>query len=104
LSAEQLDELDRLTLDRADSSDCSEYHQADGQFHQLVGTASGLGTALEVYHEALTELYGWRILRRKIPLANFIKAWLASGHKASIDNQDSRRFFLGTRMPALSRI
>ncbi|WP_258064452.1 FadR/GntR family transcriptional regulator [Arthrobacter sp. ZGTC131] len=50
-TAEQLDELDRLTHDMAESTDWSDYHQADEQFHQLVGTASGLGTAVEVYHE-----------------------------------------------------
>lgn len=45
----------------AESSDWSDYHQADEQFHQLVGTASGLGTAVEVYHEALAELYAYFI-------------------------------------------
>jgi DNA-binding GntR family transcriptional regulator len=35
--------------------------QADEQFHQLVGTASGLGTAVEVYHETLAELYAYFI-------------------------------------------
>ncbi|MGK3954807.1 FCD domain-containing protein [Arthrobacter sp. R4] len=58
---DQLDELDRLTRDMAESSDWSDYDQADEQFHQLVGTASGLGTALEVYHEALAELYAYFI-------------------------------------------
>jgi DNA-binding FadR family transcriptional regulator len=58
---EQLDELDRLTRDMAESSDWSDYHQADEQFHQLVGTASGLGTAVEAYHETLTELYAYFI-------------------------------------------
>jgi DNA-binding transcriptional regulator YhcF (GntR family) len=42
-SAEQLDELERLTRDMAESTDWSAYHQADEQFHQLVGTASGWG-------------------------------------------------------------
>jgi DNA-binding GntR family transcriptional regulator len=45
----------------AESSDWSDYHQADEQFHQLVGTASGLGTAVEAYHETLTELYAYFI-------------------------------------------
>jgi DNA-binding GntR family transcriptional regulator len=45
----------------AESSDWSDYHQADEQFHQLVGTASGLGAAVEVYHEALAELYEYFI-------------------------------------------
>ncbi|MFL4473054.1 FadR/GntR family transcriptional regulator [Paeniglutamicibacter sp. MACA_103] len=57
----QLDELDRLTRDMADSTNWSDYHQADEQFHHLVGTASGLGTAVEAYHETLTELYAYFI-------------------------------------------
>ena len=60
-TAEQLDELERLTRDMSESSDWSGYHQADEQFHQLVGTASGLGTAVEVYHETLAELYAYFI-------------------------------------------
>jgi DNA-binding GntR family transcriptional regulator len=60
-TAEQLDELDRLTKDMAESTDWSDYHQADEQFHQLVGTASGLGTAVETYHETLSELYAYFI-------------------------------------------
>jgi DNA-binding FadR family transcriptional regulator len=60
-TAEQLDELDRLTRDMAESSDWSAYHQADEQFRQLVGTASGLGTAVEAYHETLAELYAYFI-------------------------------------------
>lgn len=55
------DQLDRLTRDMAESSDWSDYHQADEQFHQLVGIASGLGTAVEVYHETLAELYAYFI-------------------------------------------
>lgn len=58
---EQLDELERLTRDMAESSDWSDYHQADEQFHQLVGTASGLGTAVDVYQETLAELYDYFI-------------------------------------------
>jgi DNA-binding GntR family transcriptional regulator len=57
-TAEQLDELGRLTHDMAESTD---YHQTDEQFHQLVGTASGLGAAVEVYHETLAELYAYSI-------------------------------------------
>ena len=60
-TASQLDELERLTRDMAESSDWSDYHQADEQFHRLVGTASGLGTAVEAYHEALAELYAYFI-------------------------------------------
>ncbi len=45
----------------AESADWSGYHQADEQFHQLVGTASGLGTAVEAYHETLAELYAYFI-------------------------------------------
>ncbi|WP_307096185.1 FadR/GntR family transcriptional regulator [Arthrobacter sp. V1I9] len=58
---EQLDELDRLTRDMAEATDWSVYHQADEQFHQLVGAASGMGTAVEVYHETLAELYDYFI-------------------------------------------
>ena len=32
---------------------------AAAKFHQLVDTASCLGTAVEVYHETLAELYGY---------------------------------------------
>jgi len=60
-TAEQLDELERLTHDMAESADWSDYHQADEQFHQLVGTASGLGTAVEEYHETLAQLYAYFI-------------------------------------------
>lgn len=60
-TAEQLDELERLTRDMAEATDWSVYHQADERFHQLVGTASGMGTAVEVYHETLTELYDYFI-------------------------------------------
>ena len=60
-TAQQLDELDRLTHSMAESADWSGYHQADEQFHQLVGTASGLGTAVEAYHETLAELYAYFI-------------------------------------------
>jgi DNA-binding GntR family transcriptional regulator len=60
-TAEQLDELDRLTKDMAESTDWSDYHQADEQFHQLVGTASGLGAAVSAYHETLAELYAYFI-------------------------------------------
>ncbi|WP_461189359.1 FadR/GntR family transcriptional regulator [Arthrobacter sp. Z4-13] len=60
-SPEQLDELERLTLDMAEATDWSVYHQADERFHQLVGTASGMGTAVEVYHETLAELYNYFI-------------------------------------------
>jgi hypothetical protein len=33
----------------AEPADWSRYHQADEQFHQLVGTASGLGNAVEAW-------------------------------------------------------
>ena len=58
---EQLDELERLTREMAEATDWSVYHQADERFHQLVGTASGMGTAVEVYHETLAELYDYFI-------------------------------------------
>jgi DNA-binding GntR family transcriptional regulator len=60
-TAEQLDELEQLTRDMAKSTDWSAYHLADEQFHQLVGTASCLGTAVGVYHETLAELYAYFI-------------------------------------------
>ena len=60
-TAEQLDDLERLTYDMAESKDWSEYHKADEQFHQLVGTASGLGTAVEEYYETLAQLYAYFI-------------------------------------------
>ena len=60
-SAEQLDELAQLTEDMAASANWSDYHQADEKFHQLVGTSSGLGTAVDVYHETLAELYDYFI-------------------------------------------
>lgn len=45
----------------AESGDWSGYHQADEQFHQLVGTESGPGTAVEAYHGTLAELYAYFI-------------------------------------------
>lgn len=60
-TAEQLDELERLTRLMAESADWSGYHQADEQFHQLVGTASGLGAAVEEYYETLAQLYAYFI-------------------------------------------
>ncbi len=60
-SSEQLDELERLTRDMAEATDWSVYHQADERFHQLVGTASGMGTAAHVYQETLAELYDYFI-------------------------------------------
>ncbi|TLM71618.1 FadR/GntR family transcriptional regulator [Pseudarthrobacter sp. NamB4] len=60
-TASQLDELERLTRDMAEATDWSVYHQADERFHQLVGTASGMGTPVEVYHETLAELYDYFI-------------------------------------------
>lgn len=60
-TAEQLDELERLTRDMAEATDWSVYHLADERFHQLMGAASGMGTAVEVYHETLAELYDYFI-------------------------------------------
>ncbi|WP_251041580.1 FadR/GntR family transcriptional regulator [Arthrobacter sp. ISL-30] len=60
-TSEQLDELERLTREMAKSSDWSYYHRMDEQFHQLVGTASSLDTAVEVCHETLAELYDYLI-------------------------------------------
>ena len=74
-TAEQLDELDRLTRDMAESADWSGYHQADEQFHQLVGTASGLDTAVEAYHETLAEHYAY-----------FIPYPIESLHKSNCDH------------------
>jgi DNA-binding FadR family transcriptional regulator len=58
---EQLDELEQLTQDMAEATDWSVYHQADERFHQLVGAASGMGTAVVVYQETLAELYDYFI-------------------------------------------
>lgn len=60
-TAAQLDELERLTHEMAGSSNWSEYHQADERFHRLVAASSGLGPAVEVYNEALAELYAYFI-------------------------------------------
>lgn len=60
-TTEQLNELERLTHDMAESSDWARYHQADERFHQLVGTASCLGSAVEAYHQTLAKLYGYFI-------------------------------------------
>ena len=45
----------------AESAVWSADRQAGEQFHQLVGTASCLGTAVGVYHETLAELYAYFI-------------------------------------------
>ncbi|WP_149957196.1 FadR/GntR family transcriptional regulator [Zafaria cholistanensis] len=60
-TAEQLEELGRLTAEMAASTNWSDYHQADERFHRLVAAASGLGTAVEAYNETLTELYAYFI-------------------------------------------
>ncbi|WP_411375686.1 FadR/GntR family transcriptional regulator [Arthrobacter sp. MPF02] len=60
-TAGQLDELERLTRDMAAAANWSDYHQSDERFHQLVGSSSGLGTAVEVYHQTLAELYDYFI-------------------------------------------
>jgi DNA-binding FadR family transcriptional regulator len=58
-TSEQLDELELLTREMAKATDWSYYHRMDEQFHQLVGTASCLDTAVEVYHQTLAELYDY---------------------------------------------
>jgi DNA-binding GntR family transcriptional regulator len=60
-TTEQLDELERLNREIAESGDWSYYHRMDEQFHQLAGTASCLDTTVEVYHETLAELYDYFI-------------------------------------------
>jgi hypothetical protein len=60
-TAEQLDELERLTRDMAASTDWSYYHQDGRAVPPAGGTASGPGTAVEVYHETLAELYAYFI-------------------------------------------
>ena len=45
----------------AEATDWSYYHRMDEQFHQLVGTASCLDSAVEAYHETLAELYDYFI-------------------------------------------
>lgn len=68
-------ELDGLTCAMAESSDWSDYHQADEQFHQLAGRASGMGTAVELYHQKLAELYSY-----------FIPYPIERPHKSSCDH------------------
>ncbi|WP_457948770.1 FCD domain-containing protein [Pseudarthrobacter sp. alpha12b] len=53
--------MERLTREMAEATDWSYYHRMDEQFHQLVGTASCLDSAVEVYHETLAELYDYFI-------------------------------------------
>ncbi|MFD1213894.1 FadR/GntR family transcriptional regulator [Arthrobacter sp. GCM10027362] len=60
-TAEQLEELERLTAEMAAAANWSDYHQADERFHRLVAAASGLGSALEAYNETLAELYAYFI-------------------------------------------
>ncbi|TSE16689.1 hypothetical protein B1A87_013430 [Arthrobacter sp. KBS0703] len=50
----------------AESIDWSDHHRADEQFHQLVGTAPGLGTAVELYHEKLAALRDHPVFRGSI--------------------------------------
>lgn len=57
--AEKLAKLDRLTWGMAQSSDLSDYHKADEQFHQLVGTASELGAAVAVQNQF--SLKNWEV-------------------------------------------
>ncbi|MET1034370.1 MAG: FCD domain-containing protein [Arthrobacter sp.] len=56
---EQLDELDRLTARMAAAASWSAYHQADEEFHRLVGRSSALGGAVDAYVRVLAELYGF---------------------------------------------
>jgi DNA-binding FadR family transcriptional regulator len=58
-SPRQLDELERLTATMAEATGWSEYHQADDEFHRLVASASGLGSAVDEYNHALAELYAY---------------------------------------------
>jgi DNA-binding GntR family transcriptional regulator len=60
-TAGQLEELERLTVEMAGSTNWSDYHQADERFHRLVAAASGLGSAVEAYNETLAELYAYFI-------------------------------------------
>lgn len=53
----QLDQLETLTGQMAASSNWSDYHQLDEQFHRLVAQASGLDSEVEAYNDALTDLY-----------------------------------------------
>ncbi|MCP9000360.1 hypothetical protein NFC73_11565 [Pseudarthrobacter sp. RMG13] len=59
----------------AEATDCSVSHQAIERFYQLVGTASGMGTAVEVYHETLAELYDY-----------FIPYFIEKLHKSNHDH------------------
>lgn len=57
----QLEELDRLTASMAAATTWAAYHQADEQFHRLVGASSGLESATEQYHRTLADLYAYFI-------------------------------------------
>lgn len=74
-TTEQLDEMERLTKEMAGAGDWSYYHRMDEQFHQLVGTASCLDTAVEVYHQTLAELYDY-----------FIPYPIEKLHKSNLDH------------------
>lgn len=86
------EQLDRLTHDLAESTDWSGYHQADEQFHQLVGTASGLGAAVETtggaWHTPClvdTVLDGARGVHGfKLPGARHGRADFGGGHASSV--------------------
>lgn len=56
---EQLARLDELTERMAAAPGWAEYHQLDAAFHELVGQASCLGTAVEEYQHSLDELYAF---------------------------------------------
>jgi DNA-binding FadR family transcriptional regulator len=58
-TGEQLAGLETLTAHMAATTGWSEYHQYDAAFHELVGLASGLGTAIEEYRQSLDELYAF---------------------------------------------
>lgn len=56
---DQLARLESLTESMAAATDWSEYHQWDAAFHELVGQASCLGTAVDEYQHSLDELYAF---------------------------------------------
>lgn len=61
ISAEQIAQLEALTVRMAAATSWSEYHQLDEEFHRRVAGAAGLKGAVDAYLEALMDLYEYFI-------------------------------------------
>lgn len=57
ITSDQLDALERLTVEMDQAAGWSDYHQSDERFHRLVAKASGLHSEIDAYNEALMDLY-----------------------------------------------